>query len=32
VFKSTGTISGAAQIKQGPRRGDYALDITIDAD
>ena len=32
VFRSTGTISGAAQIKQGPRRGDYTLDITIDAD
>jgi hypothetical protein len=32
VFRSTGTISGAAKIKQGPRRGDYTLDITIDAD
>ena len=32
VFRSTGTISGTAQIKQGPRRGDYTLDITIDAD
>jgi len=32
VFRSTGTISGAAQIKQGPRRGDYTMDITIDAD
>jgi hypothetical protein len=32
VFRSTGTISGAAKIKQGPRQGDYTLDITIDAD
>jgi hypothetical protein len=32
VFRSTGTISGTAKIKQGPRRGDYTLDITIDAD
>lgn len=32
VFRSTGTVSGTAQIKQGPRRGDYTLDITIDAD
>jgi hypothetical protein len=32
VFRSTGTVSGTAKIKQGPRRGDYTLDITIDAD
>jgi len=32
VFRSTGTVSGAAKIKQGPRQGDYTLDITIDAD
>lgn len=32
VFRSTGTISGSAKIKQGPRQGDYTLDITIDAD
>jgi hypothetical protein len=32
VFRSTGTVSGSAKIKQGPRRGDYTLDITIDAD
>jgi hypothetical protein len=32
VFRSTGTISGTAKIKQGPRQGDYTLDITIDAD
>ena len=32
VFRSTGTVSGTAKIKHGPRRGDYALDITIDAD
>jgi hypothetical protein len=32
VFKSTGTVSGTAKIKQGPRQGDYTLDITIDAD
>jgi tetratricopeptide (TPR) repeat protein len=32
VFRSTGTVSGTAKIKQGPRQGDYTLDITIDAD
>jgi tetratricopeptide (TPR) repeat protein len=32
VFRSTGTVSGAARIKLGPRQGDYTLDITIDAD
>lgn len=32
VFRSTGTVSGTAKIKQGPRRGDYTLDISIDAD
>jgi hypothetical protein len=32
VFRSTGTVSGTAKVKQGPRRGDYTLDITIDAD
>lgn len=32
VFRSTGTVSGTAMIKQGPRRGDFTLDITIDAD
>jgi tetratricopeptide (TPR) repeat protein len=32
VFRSTGTVSGVAKIKQGPRQGDYTLDITIDAD
>ena len=32
VFRSTGTVSGTAKIKHGPRRGDYTLDITIDAD
>jgi tetratricopeptide (TPR) repeat protein len=32
VFRSTGTVSGTAKIKQGPRRGDYTLDITIDAE
>ena len=32
VFRSTGTVSGSTQIKQGPRHGDYTLDITLDAD
>ena len=32
VFRSTGTVSGTAKIKQGPRQGDYTLDVTIDAD
>lgn len=32
VFRSTGTVSATAKIKQGPRQGDYTLDITIDAD
>jgi len=32
VFRSTGTVSGRAKIKHGPRRGDYTLDISIDAD
>lgn len=32
VFRSTGTVSATAKIRQGPRQGDYTLDITIDAD
>lgn len=32
VFRSSGTVSGSTKIKQGPRRGDYTLDITLDAD
>ena len=32
VFRGTGTVSGTAMVKQGPRQGDYTLDITIDMD
>jgi len=32
VFRSSGTVAGTATIKHGPKRGDYTLDITIDAD
>jgi len=32
VFRSTGTVSGSTKIKQGPRQGDFTLDITLDAD
>jgi len=32
VFRGTGTVSGSTKIKQGPRQGDYTLDITLDAD
>ncbi|MBN2034219.1 MAG: hypothetical protein JW836_13165 [Deltaproteobacteria bacterium] len=32
VFRSSGTVAGKATIKHGPKRGDYTLDISIDAD
>jgi hypothetical protein len=32
VFRSSGTVAGTATIKHGPKRGDYTLDISIDAD
>ena len=32
VFRSNGVVSGKAAIKQGPRKGDYMVDITIEAE
>jgi len=32
VFRSSGTVAGTATIKHGPKRGDFTLDISIDAD
>ena len=32
VFRSNGVVSGKATIKQGPRKGDYMVDITIEAE
>jgi hypothetical protein len=32
VFKTSATVTGKDRIKQGPRRGDFAVDITIDPD
>lgn len=32
VFRSNGVVSGKAAIKQGPRKGDYMVDITIEGD
>ena len=32
VFRTTGTVTGKAPIKQGPRQGDFTLDITVDTD
>ncbi len=32
VFRTTGTVTGKAPIKQGPRQGDFTLDVTIDTD
>jgi hypothetical protein len=29
VFKGNGTVSGKTQIKQGPKKGNYVLDITM---
>lgn len=31
VFRARGVVSGKATIKQGPRKGDYMVDITIEA-
>jgi tetratricopeptide (TPR) repeat protein len=32
VFRSHGIVSGKATVKQGPRRGDYMVDIKIEGD
>jgi tetratricopeptide (TPR) repeat protein len=32
VFRTSGTVTGKAPIKQGPRQGDFTLDITVDTD
>jgi tetratricopeptide (TPR) repeat protein len=32
VFRTSGTVTGKDRIKQGPRQGDFTLDITIDTD
>jgi len=32
VFRSNGIVSRKATIKQGPRKGDYMIDITIEED
>jgi hypothetical protein len=32
VFRTSGTVTGKAPIKQGPRKGDFTLDITVDTD
>jgi len=29
VFKGSGTVSGKTQVKQGPKKGNYVLDITM---
>jgi len=32
VFRTSGTVTGMDKIKQGPRQGDFTVDITIDTD
>lgn len=32
VFRSNGVVAGKAAIKQGPRKGDYMVDIAIEAE
>jgi hypothetical protein len=32
VFRSHGIVSGKATVKQGPRKGDYMVDITIEGE
>ncbi len=32
VFRTSGTVTGKDRIKQGPRQGDFTVDITIDTD
>jgi tetratricopeptide (TPR) repeat protein len=32
VFRASGTVTGKDTIKQGPRQGDFTVDITIDTD
>jgi tetratricopeptide (TPR) repeat protein len=32
VFRTSGTVTGKEPIKQGPRKGDFTLDITIDTE
>jgi hypothetical protein len=32
VFRTSGMVTGKDRIKQGPRQGDFAVDITIDTD
>jgi tetratricopeptide (TPR) repeat protein len=32
VFRTSGTVTGKATIKQGPRQGDFTLDVMIDTD
>ena len=32
VFNGTGVVSGKSEITSGPKKGDFALDITISGD